>query len=83
MKTTSTTEKTVSMRLPVSVIERLDRLAKKTGRTKTYYMSEAVIEHLGDMEDLYVAEQRYLEFLKSDERAIPLEKLMEKYGLDN
>jgi RHH-type rel operon transcriptional repressor/antitoxin RelB len=37
---------------------RLERLAKKTGRTKTFYVREAILEHLEDLEDIYLASQR-------------------------
>jgi RHH-type rel operon transcriptional repressor/antitoxin RelB len=30
-------------------------LAKKTGRTKTFYARQAIIEHLEDLEDYYLA----------------------------
>ena len=48
----------LAIRLPVKMEKRLTALAKKTGRTKTYYAREAISEHLGDLEDLYVAEAR-------------------------
>jgi RHH-type rel operon transcriptional repressor/antitoxin RelB len=38
--------------------KRLERLAKKTGRTKSYYAREAINEHLHDLEDYYLAEER-------------------------
>lgn len=41
--------------LDQEVERRLDQLAKKTGRTKTYYAREAILEHLEDMEDYYLA----------------------------
>lgn len=37
---------------------RLENLAKRTGRTKTFYAREAIVEHLDDLEDAYLAEQR-------------------------
>ena len=37
---------------------RLSELAKKTGRTKTFYVKEAILEHLEDMEDKYLALSR-------------------------
>ena len=50
----------VSLRLPDELKDRLDRLAKLTGRSKTFYMVEAISEKLEDLEDLYLAEQRTL-----------------------
>ena len=51
----------LAIRLPTDIEERLDRLAKATGRTKTFYAREAILEHLDDLEDLYLAEQRLIE----------------------
>ena len=48
----------VSLRLPEELRTRLDKLAKLTGRSKTYYMIEAISEKLEDLEDLYLAEER-------------------------
>lgn len=48
----------LAIRLDTDTENRLDRLAKKTGRTKTFYAREAILEHLADMEDIYLATQR-------------------------
>lgn len=48
----------VSLRLPSDLNQRLSHLAEKTGRSKTFYMLEAIKQHLDDLEDLYLAEQR-------------------------
>ena len=44
--------KPVSLRLPNEVTQRLNRLADRTGRSKTFYMIEAIREHLDDLEGL-------------------------------
>lgn len=46
------------IRLDPDTESRLERLAKKTGRTKTFYAREAILEHLEDLEDIYLAAQR-------------------------
>ena len=48
----------LALRLPPEIEKRLDDLARKTGRTKSYYAREAIVEHIGDLEDLYIAQQR-------------------------
>jgi len=48
----------LAIRLDPEIESRLERLAKKTGRTKTFYAREAILEHLEDMEDTYLAAQR-------------------------
>lgn len=48
----------ITIRLGEAVEKRLDKLARITGRTKTYYIRQALEEKLDDMEDLYIAENR-------------------------
>ena len=48
----------LAIRLDIETEQRLDRLAKKTGRTKTFYAREAILEHLQDLEDVYLATRR-------------------------
>ncbi|PID76735.1 MAG: CopG family transcriptional regulator [Deltaproteobacteria bacterium] len=43
----------LAVRLPEELERRLDHLAKSTGRTKTFYVQEAIERHTEDMEDLY------------------------------
>ena len=62
--------------------ERLEELAKKTGRTKTFYAREAILEYLEDLEGLYLAEKRYEDILKGRATTIPLEDVMKRYGLE-
>ena len=39
----------LAIRLPAAIEKRLERLAKRTGRTKTYYAREAILRHLEDL----------------------------------
>jgi RHH-type transcriptional regulator, rel operon repressor / antitoxin RelB len=73
----------VSLRLPEKISKRLDRLAKRTGRTKTFYMIEAIEEHLEDLEDLYLAERRLTEIRTGKVKTIPLAEMITKHGVDN
>lgn len=72
----------LALRLPEEIESRLAALAKATGRTKSYYAKEAILTHLEDLEDAYLAEEAYLRFKASGEKAIPLEEVMKEYGLD-
>ena len=47
----------LAIRLPESIEKRLEKLAKRTGRTKTFYAREAILKHLEDLEDVYAAER--------------------------
>jgi RHH-type rel operon transcriptional repressor/antitoxin RelB len=70
----------LAIRLPEAIEKRLDRLAKRTGRTKTYYAREAILRHLEDLEDIHLAEKR-LEDLRAGRRhTVPLEAVMRKHG---
>lgn len=43
----------LAIRLPEDVEKRLDALARRTGRTKTFYAREAIMEHLQDLESSF------------------------------
>ncbi len=48
----------LALRLPPEIEKRLDALAKKTGRSKSFYAREAILRHLEDLEDYYLARRR-------------------------
>lgn len=48
----------LAIRLEPEIEERLARLASQTGRTKTFYARQAILEHLEDLEDAYLALKR-------------------------
>lgn len=48
----------LAIRLPAEIEARLVDLAAKTGRTKTFYAKEAILEHLDELEDKYLALNR-------------------------
>ena len=48
----------IALRLDPEVEKRLARLAKKTGRTKSAYARDALLEHLEDLADAELAERR-------------------------
>jgi RHH-type rel operon transcriptional repressor/antitoxin RelB len=48
----------LAIRLDPEIERRLELLAKRTGRTKTFYAREAILQHLDDLEDIYLATQR-------------------------
>ena len=74
--------KPVALRLPDEVSQRLQRLADLTGRSKTFYMIEAIKQHLDDLEDLYLAEQRLIDLRAGKSETVPLEEVMKRYGLE-
>jgi RHH-type rel operon transcriptional repressor/antitoxin RelB len=48
----------LALRLPEEIESRLEALARKTGRTKSYYAREAILRHLEDLEDAHLARER-------------------------
>ncbi|WP_398457070.1 TraY domain-containing protein [Sphingomonas albertensis] len=60
---------------------RLEALAARTGRSKTFYAQAAIEAHLDDLEDFYLAEDRLRDFREGD--AIPLSALKAELGLDD
>jgi RHH-type rel operon transcriptional repressor/antitoxin RelB len=73
----------LAIRLSEKIEKRLERLAKQTGRTKTYYAREAILQYLDDLEDIYLA-QKELEAIRSGRsKTIPLEEVMRLYGLED
>lgn len=69
----------IAVRLPPEIEKRLEELARKTGRTRTFYVREAILQHLDDLEDHYLAVQRLEENLPG----IPLDEVERRLGLEN
>ena len=73
----------LAIRLPLSIERRLERLAKRTGRTKSHYACEAILRHIEDLEDIYLAERALDRIRNDDEPTIPLEDVMKRHGMEN
>ncbi len=74
---------TYSIRLPHEIENRLEKLSLQTGRSKSFYVKEAIIEHLDDIEDVYLAEKRLEDIRAGKTQTISLEKVMKRYGMDS
>jgi RHH-type transcriptional regulator, rel operon repressor / antitoxin RelB len=73
----------ISIRLPDDVSARLQNLAELTGRSKTFYMIEAIKEYIEDIEDVYLAESRLADLRAGKSKTIPLAEVMKQYGMDS
>ena len=73
----------LAIRLPKEIEDRLEALAKRTGRTKTFYAKEAILEHLDDLEDVYLAEKELEDLRAGRSTTVPLKDVMKEYGLDD
>ena len=67
----------LAIRLKPDLEERLASLAKKTGRTKTFYAREAIEQHLADLGDYYLA----AEAAKNPGRIYSSEEMKSELGL--
>jgi RHH-type rel operon transcriptional repressor/antitoxin RelB len=73
----------LAIRLDAEIEARLGALAKLTGRTKTFYARQAILEYLDDLEDLYLAEQETLAIREGRSHTTPLLEVMQEYGMGN
>ena len=73
----------LALRLPEDIESRLDKLAKATGRTKSFYAREAILEHLADLEDLYLAEKRLAKVRNDKSKTYSLNAVEQELGLAN
>lgn len=71
----------LAIRLPGEIETRLEALAQATGRTKTFYAREAILEHLDDLEDLYLAEKRLIDIRAGRSRTFTLDEVERELGL--
>lgn len=65
----------LSIRLSPEDERRLDELAARTGRSKTFYVREAIHEHLDDLEERYWADEVVREWESSGKPSRPASEL--------
>jgi RHH-type rel operon transcriptional repressor/antitoxin RelB len=69
----------MAIRLPAEIDDRLTALAKRTGRTKTYYAREAILRFIDDMEDTYIAIER----LEKPVKRLTMAEAEKELGMDD
>lgn len=74
---------TYSIRLPHEIEDRLEKLSIQTGRSKSFYVKKAILDHLDDIEDVYLAEKRLEDIRAGRTQTIPLQEVMKRYGMEN
>lgn len=72
-----------SLRLPTDIGERLNVLSQQTGRSKTFYILEAIREHLDDLEDAYLAEQRLADIRAGRSRVLSSDEMEALLSVEN
>lgn len=66
---------TISIRLSADEEDRLEQLARRTGRSKSFYVRTALHEHLADLEDAFAADESLDAFEAAGRRTRPLAEL--------
>lgn len=72
---------TVAVRLTEEEQQRLDALAERTGRTRSFYVREAIREHLDELEERYWADDVIAGWEASDKKTRPAEDLWRELGV--
>jgi RHH-type rel operon transcriptional repressor/antitoxin RelB len=73
----------LSVRLDENLDARLARLARLTGRSKSFYVKQAIEDQIEDLEDLYLAQRVSQRIADGVERLVPLEDLERDLGVDD
>lgn len=71
----------ISLRLPADLESRLSALSALTGRSKTFYAVEAIVEHIDDLEDAHLSAEILARVRAGTEGRVPLNDLLADYGL--
>ena len=71
----------MSLRLPADIEGRLAALATLTGRSKTFYATEVIVEHIDDLEDAHLSAEVRARVRAGAEACITLSDLLADYGL--
>jgi len=72
----------LAIRLPQSVEKRLEKLARRTGRTKSFYAREAIVQHLEISKHLS-RRARARAHSHGEDDTIPLDDVMKRHGMEN
>jgi len=72
-----------SIRLSPDIEKRLEALAKKTGRTKAFYIREMIEGNIGEMEDYYLAANTLARIRSSKEKVHSAASVREQLGLED
>lgn len=71
-----------ALRMPVDLAARYERLAKSTGRTKTFYMNEALADSIDRLEYEYGLLQQVEDFRAGKLETYSLEEVRQRYELE-
>ncbi|WP_308806726.1 type II toxin-antitoxin system RelB family antitoxin [Actinotignum urinale] len=78
-----TITKPTAIRLPAELVERYDALARETGRSRTYYVTQALTESITQLEYEYGLLQRVEDYRAGRMQTVTLEDMEKKLALDD
>lgn len=73
----------LAIRLPEDLEKRLADMARRTGRTKTFYAREAIEQHIEDLEDYYLGMDALQRVRDGAEPVYSLDEVKHDLGLDD
>lgn len=71
----------ILVRLPVDLVKRYDNLAKATGRSRTYYLTEALEESIGQLEYQYGLLKKVEDYRAGRLETVSIDELENHLGL--
>ena len=74
-------EAVLTVRISSELEARLEKLAQRTGRTKSYYAREAIEHHINELEEMYWAQEAITRWETGDKKTIPAEQLYSELEL--
>ena len=72
-----------SIRLDKELAARLERLVRLTGRSKSFYVKQAIEEQIADLEDLFLARKIAKRVAEGREGVTTLEDLERELGVED
>ncbi len=64
----------LSVRVESELGERLEKLSQETHRTKSFYVKQALMNYIDDLEDIYLAESRLEQLHMGKDRILSSEE---------
>ena len=71
----------LSVRLTAEEEARLEALAARTGRSKTFYVRQAIEAHLDELEERYWADEAVREWETSGKKSRPAQQVWDELGV--
>jgi len=73
----------LAIRLSQSIEKRLEKLAQQTGRTKSFFIREAILRYLEELEDIYLAERSLDRIRTGEQSTMPLADVVTRHCVED